>query len=119
MKYFEKKRKPIPFLKDWWRIDEENGGFVSEKISEEGEADKTMKQHVTRGKTENFLKTVLDLTLFVQNKRFSWLDWVVSKSPSQIAKILYENFWKICLSVFRNRKVHSWLSREGSHESPE
>ena len=30
MKYFEKKRKPIPFLEDWWRIDEENGGFVSE-----------------------------------------------------------------------------------------
>ena len=30
MKYFENKRKPIPFLKDWWMIDEENGGFVSE-----------------------------------------------------------------------------------------
>ena len=47
---------------------------MSEKISEEGEADKTMKQHVTRGKTENFLKTVLDLTLFVQNKRFLRLE---------------------------------------------
>ena len=30
MKYFENKRKPIPFLEDWGRIDEENGGFVSE-----------------------------------------------------------------------------------------
>ena len=30
MKYFENKRKLIPFLEDWWRIDEENGGFVSE-----------------------------------------------------------------------------------------
>ena len=29
MKYFENKRKPIPFLEDWW-IDEENWGFVSE-----------------------------------------------------------------------------------------
>ena len=23
-------RKSIPFLKDWWRIDKENEGFVSE-----------------------------------------------------------------------------------------
>ena len=30
MKYFEKKRKLIHFLDDWWRIDKENGGFVSE-----------------------------------------------------------------------------------------
>ena len=30
LKYFENKRKPIPFLEDWWRIDEENEGFVSE-----------------------------------------------------------------------------------------
>ena len=27
MKYFENKRKHIPFLKDWSRIDEENGDF--------------------------------------------------------------------------------------------
>ena len=33
----------------------------------EGEADKTMKVHAMRGKTEKFLKTVLDLTQFVQN----------------------------------------------------
>ena len=30
MKYIENKRKLIPILKDWWRINEENGGFVSE-----------------------------------------------------------------------------------------
>ena len=30
MKYFEKKGEPIPFLEDWWRNDEENGGFVCE-----------------------------------------------------------------------------------------
>ena len=30
MKYFENKRKVVPFLEDWRRIDEENGGFVSE-----------------------------------------------------------------------------------------
>ena len=30
MKYIGNKRKPIPFLEDWWRIDEENEGFVSE-----------------------------------------------------------------------------------------
>ena len=43
-------------------------------VLEEGEADKTMKQHMMRGKTEKFLKTVLDLTLFVQNMRFSRLE---------------------------------------------
>ena len=30
MKYFENKRKPISFLENWWRIDEENEGFASE-----------------------------------------------------------------------------------------
>ena len=30
LKYIENKRNPIPFLEDWWRIDEENGGFVSD-----------------------------------------------------------------------------------------
>ena len=30
IKYFENKRKPVPFLEDWGMIDEENGGFVSE-----------------------------------------------------------------------------------------
>ena len=30
MKYFMNKRKLIPFLEDWWRINEENGGFVRE-----------------------------------------------------------------------------------------
>ena len=43
-------------------------------VLEEGEADKTMKQHVMQGKTEKFLKTILDLTLFVQNMRFSQLE---------------------------------------------
>ena len=40
----------------------------------EGEADKTMKQHVMQGKTKKFLKTVLDLTLVMQNTRFSGLE---------------------------------------------
>ena len=53
----------------------------------EGEVDKIMKMHVIRGKiemrgkTEKFLKTVLNITLFVQNTRFSQLEWVVNKSP--------------------------------------
>ena len=29
-KYIEKMTKPIPFLEDWWRDDEENGGFLRE-----------------------------------------------------------------------------------------
>ena len=43
-------------------------------VLEEGEVDKTMKQHVMQGKTKKFLKTVLDLTLFMQNTRFSGLE---------------------------------------------
>ena len=46
------------------------------EVLEEGEVDKIMKMHVMRGKiemrgkTEKFLKTVLDLTLYVQNTHF-------------------------------------------------
>ena len=40
----------------------------------EGKADKILWVHVMRGKIEKFLKTVFDLTLFVQNTRFSRLD---------------------------------------------
>jgi len=55
-------------------------------VLEEGEADKTMKQHVMQGKTEKILKTVLDLTLFVQNTRFLRLECVVSKLPGPVTK---------------------------------
>ena len=43
-------------------------------VLKEEEADKTMKQHMIRGKIEKFLKTALDLTLFVQNKHFLRLE---------------------------------------------
>ena len=44
------------------------------EVLEEGEVDKTMKKHVMQGKTEKFLKIVLNITLFVQNTRFSRLE---------------------------------------------
>ena len=44
------------------------------EVLEEGEANKTMKKHVMHGKTEKFLKTVLNMTLFVQNTCFSRLE---------------------------------------------
>ena len=59
----------------------------------------------------------MDITLFMQNMQFSWLEWVASKSPKRVAKIPWQNFWKICLSVFRNWKVHLWASHEGRRES--
>ena len=37
------------------------------EVLEEEEADKTKCVHVMRGKTEKFLKTIMDLTLFEQN----------------------------------------------------
>ena len=39
--------------------------WVKMVVLEEGEVNKIMKQHVMRGKTEKFLKIVLDLILFV------------------------------------------------------
>ena len=44
------------------------------EVLEEGKVDKTRRQHVMQGKTEKILKTVLDLTLFVQNTYFSRLE---------------------------------------------
>ena len=37
------------------------------------EVDKTMWVHLMQGKTKKFLKTIFDLTLFLQNTRFSRL----------------------------------------------
>ena len=53
-------------------------------VLEKGEVDKTMNKHVMRGKIEKFLKTVLDLTQFVQNTQFSRLKWVENKSPKSL-----------------------------------
>ena len=66
--------------------------WVKMVVLKEEEADKTMKQHMIRGKIEKFLKTVLDLTLFVQNKHFSRLEWVASKSLGQVTKNSYDKF---------------------------
>ena len=60
------------------------------EVLEEGEVDKIMKMHVMqgkiemRGKTEKFLKTVLDLTLYVQNTHFLQLKWVANKSTKSL-----------------------------------
>ena len=54
------------------------------EVLEEGEVDKIMKMHVMWGKIEKFLKTVLDLTQFVQNTQFSRLKWVENKSPKSL-----------------------------------
>ena len=83
-------------------------------VSLEGRGtDKTMNSHNKRGKNEIFLKTTLKINLKMQNMRFSRLEWVTNKSPSQVAKNPFDKFWKICLSVFCDWKVHS----RGSHES--
>ena len=112
MKYFEKIRKPIHFLEDWWRDDEENGGFVN-KHGEFGRGmDKTMNSHNKRGKNEKFLKTALKITLKAQDTCFSWLEWVANKSPIQVTKNPCDKIWKICLSVFCDWKVHSRVSSE-------
>ena len=53
-----------------------------------------------RGKTKFFLKTVLDLTLFVQNTQLLQLNWPASKSPKWVAKIPWTKFLKILSKYF-------------------
>ena len=79
---------------------------VNTVILKEGKTDKKMNSHEMRGKNEKFLKLVLKKTFIVQNTRFSWLKWVMNKSPHQIAKNSWDKIWKICLSVFRDWKFH-------------
>ena len=64
-----------------------------------------------RGKTKKFFKIVWDLTLFVQNTRFSQLKWLASKSPKWVAKNPWTKFWKFCLKYF------SWLGHPPASES--
>ena len=76
------------------------------EVFKEGEADKTMRQHVMRGKTEMFLKTIMKMTLNAQNTRFTRLELVTNKSPVQVTKNSCDKILKICLSVFREWKDH-------------
>ena len=112
-KYIEKMTKPIPFLEDWWRDNEENGGFVRTRWVWKGEEwTRLWTVTMNEGKMKSFWKTALKMTLKVQNTCFLRLEWVASKSPSQAAKNPCYKFWKICLSVFRDWKVHPRVSRE-------
>ena len=56
MKYFEKNRKPIPFLEVWSRDDEENGGFLRETrwVCERGEWTRQWIVTMGEGKLKSF-----------------------------------------------------------------
>ena len=79
MKYFEKNRKPIPFLEVWRKDDDENDGFLRETwwVCERDERTRQWTVKVSEEKIEKFLKTVLK----AQSTRFSRLKWVANKSP--------------------------------------
>ena len=118
MKYFEKKTEPIPFLKDWWRNNEENGGSMCEndEFGRRRDGQNNEQSQNAREKWK-FLKTALKITLIVQNTCISRLEWVANKLPSQVAKNPCDKFWKICLSIFRDWKVHSQVSHKRSRET--
>ena len=86
--------------------------WVTMEVLGEREADNARCVHVIWGKTEKFLKTIWDLTLFVQNTQFSRLNWPTSKSPKWVAKILWTKFWKFFLSLFHDWQIHLRESRE-------
>ena len=56
------------------------------EVLREGKADKTMRVHVMQGKTEKFLKIVLDLTLVMQNTIFT-----IGLTREKVAKLSYQN----------------------------
>ena len=81
-------------------------------VLREGEVEKTKRQaHDARG-SEKFWKHVWFLTLFLQNTRFSQLNWLVDESPSESPKSLEPRFLKISLSLFRDWDLHSPVSHE-------
>ena len=114
MKYFEKNRKLIPFLQVWRRDDDENGGFLERTwwVCERDEWTRKWTVKVNEGKLKSFLK----LSLKCKTRDFH--DWYESWTSCQgkLPKTFVTKFGKICLSVFRDWKVHPRGSHEGSHE---
>ena len=114
MKYFEKNRKLIPFLQVWRRDDDENGGFLERTwwVCERDEWTRKWIVKVNEGKLKSFLK------LSLKCKTCDFRDWYESWTSCQgkLPKTFVTKFGKICLSVFRDWKVHPRGSHEGSHE---
>ena len=86
--------------------------WVKMAVLGEAKAEKTKRFAPDVRETGNLLKIVWDLTLLMQNTRFSWLIWLVSKSPKWVAKIPCARFWKCSLSLFHNWDFHLPVSRE-------
>ena len=98
MKYLEKIRKPIPFLEVWRRDDEEKWWICEWNMVSmwERRMKKTMNSQKCSRENWKVLKTVLK----AQNMRFSWLNQVVNKSPSQAAiEKIFEKFSKCFLPL--------------------
>ena len=98
MKYLEKIRKPIPFLEVWRRDDEEKWWICEWNMVSmwERRMKKTMNSQKCSRENWKVLKTVLK----AQNMRFSWLNQVANKSPSQAAiEKIFENFSKCFLPL--------------------
>ena len=90
-----KRENPYLFLKIGEEMMVKKGVLWMRTVSlEKGGMDKTMNSHNMRGKNENLLKISLKITLNEQNTRFSQLEWVANKSPSQVAKTRVTNFEK-------------------------
>ena len=82
-----KVKNPYIFLKIEEEMMKKNGGFLwehSEFMRDRNEQDNEQSQWAR----ENWkvFKTSLKIILIMQNMRFSRLEWVVNKSPMQVAK---------------------------------
>ena len=87
---------------------EKHGEFVREMDVQHNEQSKWTR--------ENW--KVFKIVLKAQNTRFSRLKWVANKSLDQVTKLPLDKIWKICLSVFRDWKVHPRGSTFQSRREP-
>ena len=119
MKYFEKNRKPIPFLEFWRKDDDENGRFLRETrwVCERDERTRQWTVKVNEGKLKSFWNLSWKRPSLC--KTCDFCDWNESQTSRQTKsqKNPWGKIWKICPSVFCNWKFHLQGSREGSHET--
>ena len=94
-----KRQNPYLFLEDWWRNDEENGGFVREHGDfGRGRDRQDYEQSQDAREKWKVLENCLENNPHCAKHKF----FVIGMSREQVVKNPCDKFWKICLSIFCN-----------------
>ena len=90
---------------------------VNTMILKEGNTDKKMNSHKMRGKMKSFWNLSWKRPLLCKTCDFH--NWIESQTSHQSKppNTFETKFWRICLSVFCDWKVHPQASHEGSRET--